>query len=158
MKYNKTIMGLLIAFSGLGALQAQETAPAAGGNAAGVGGSSSYTVGQIVYTTNTGTNGSLTQGVQQPYEISITTGIDVKSIHLDLTVYPNPTTKFLTLKTENSENISYQLFNLEGKIIEYKKVNQNTTTIKMAELPKTIYFLKITKNNQIVKTFKIIKN
>ncbi|MFT4695060.1 MAG: hypothetical protein ACI8RY_000214 [Urechidicola sp.] len=158
MKHNKTIMSLFVVFFGLGGLQAQEAVPASGGDATGAGGSSSYTVGQAVYTTNTGTNSSVAQGVQQPFEISITTGINIESINLDLSVYPNPTTDFLTLKTENSENISYQLFNLEGKLIEDKKVNTNNTSIKMVELPKTIYFLKVAKNNQIVKTFKIIKN
>jgi hypothetical protein len=55
---------------------AQETATGTGGDATGTGGTSSYSVGQILYTTNTGTNGSINQGVQQPYEISIVTEIE----------------------------------------------------------------------------------
>ena len=38
---------------------AQETVPSAGGNATGTGGTSSYTVGQLVYTTNASTSGSV---------------------------------------------------------------------------------------------------
>ena len=34
---------------------AQETIPSAGGNATGTGGASSYTIGQLVYTTNAST-------------------------------------------------------------------------------------------------------
>ncbi|MFT6166260.1 MAG: hypothetical protein ACJASF_000946 [Vicingaceae bacterium] len=37
----------------------QESTIAAGGDATGAGGSSSYTAGQVVYTTATGTNGSV---------------------------------------------------------------------------------------------------
>ncbi|MGD0341661.1 MAG: hypothetical protein ABSA76_08155, partial [Bacteroidales bacterium] len=57
------------------AIHAQSTITTSGGNASGSGGSASYTIGQVVYSTITGTNGSSAQGVQQPYEISIITGI-----------------------------------------------------------------------------------
>ncbi|MCB0409870.1 MAG: hypothetical protein KDD29_06595, partial [Flavobacteriales bacterium] len=50
---------------------AQENTVSSGGDALGVGGSASYSVGQVVYTTHTGVNGSIAQGVQQPYEISV---------------------------------------------------------------------------------------
>jgi hypothetical protein len=42
----------------LGGLQAQQTSAAAGGEASGIGGTSSYTVGQTVYTSVSGTGGS----------------------------------------------------------------------------------------------------
>ncbi|MFT7299094.1 MAG: hypothetical protein ACI9WO_001916 [Sphingobacteriales bacterium] len=64
MKHRKAITSIAFLFLGLGGLQAQETVPATGGEATGNGGSSSYTVGQVVYTTNTGTNGSVAQGSQ----------------------------------------------------------------------------------------------
>jgi hypothetical protein len=70
-------------------VHAQSTIPATGGNAAGNGGSVSYTVGQIVYTTVSGTNGSVAQGVQQPYEISVVTGIENKEINLSCSIYSN---------------------------------------------------------------------
>jgi hypothetical protein len=49
---------------------AQHAVSAAGGNLDGAGGSASYTVGQVVYTTNSGLTGFVIQGVQQPYEPS----------------------------------------------------------------------------------------
>ena len=145
---------------GLGMATAQEAAVATGGDATGAGGSSSYSVGQVVYTTNTGSNGSVAQGVQQPYEISITTGMDVKTIQLEMVVYPNPTTDFLKLKVENGvyENASFQLYDVQGKMVETKQLIENTTTIKMISYPKGIYFLKVADNNMVIKTFKIIKN
>lgn len=139
-------------------LHAQETVPAAGGDATGAGGTSTYTVGQVVYTTNTGSNGSVAQGVQQPYEVSTTVGINETSINLEINVYPNPTTDYLTLKVEESKGLSYQLFDMQGKVIENKKVTASNTTIKMEGLPKATYFLKVTEEGQAVKTFRIIKN
>ncbi|CAI8182467.1 MAG: Uncharacterised protein [Formosa sp. Hel1_33_131] len=157
MKHRKTITSVAFLLLGLGGLHAQESSTAAGGDATGIGGSSSYTVGQVVYTTNTGTNGSLAQGVHQPYEISTTLGINETTINLELSLYPNPTTNYLTLKVENNTNLSYQLIDLLGKVIANKKVTATSTTIKMEALPKAIYFLKVTRNNQPVKTFKVIK-
>lgn len=158
MKYKKTITSVAFLLLGLGGLHAQESPTSTGGEATGTGGTASYSIGQVVYTTNTGTNGSVAQGVQQVFEISTTLGINETSINLELSVYPNPTTNYLTLKVEKLENLTYQLIDLQGKIITNKKVTAKTSTIKMEDLPKAIYFLNVTKNNQLVKTFKIIKN
>ena len=159
MKHKKTIRTLAFSLLCLGGLHAQESSTAAGGRATGAGGTTSYSVGQVAYTTNTGTNGSVAQGVQQPYEISTTVGIDETSINLELSVYPNPTTNYLTLKVDNFElsTLNFQLIDLQGKVIENKKVNANSTTITMETLPKATYFLTVTDNKNTVKTFKIIK-
>ncbi|MDZ7649057.1 MAG: hypothetical protein U5K54_18860 [Cytophagales bacterium] len=88
MKYPKVKLGIALLLSlGLHSLHAQVAVPAAGGNAAGSGGTVSYTVGQAVYTVE-GSNGSVAQGVQQPYKISIITGLDdAKEITLRYDAY-----------------------------------------------------------------------
>jgi hypothetical protein len=157
MKHKKTITSFAFLLLGLGGLQAQESPTAAGGEATGSGGTARYSVGQVVYTTATGTNGSLAQGVQQPYEISVTLGIKETSINLELSVYPNPTTDYLTLKVDDFETLNFQLIDLLGKVIENKKISSKTTSINVKILPKALYFLNVTKNNKVVKSFKIIK-
>lgn len=71
MKNNKKTVALLLLGFGITTAQAQQATTATGGNASGSGGPVAYSVGQVVYTTNTSSNGSVAQGVQQPYEISI---------------------------------------------------------------------------------------
>jgi hypothetical protein len=84
------IVMFLLGFGLLG-LTAQQTVSPAGGNASGSGGKASYTVGQVMYTLKGGSSGSLSEGVQQPYEIYIISGIvDPVNIALELLVYPNP--------------------------------------------------------------------
>jgi len=79
-------------------LKGQETIPATGGNATSIGGSVSYTVGQVTYNTFSGTNGTIAQGVQQPYEISVVTAIrNTEEINLECLVYPNPTSGLVKL-------------------------------------------------------------
>ncbi len=152
------ILTLCIGFTGL---HAQETNPAAGGNASGGGGSASYSVGQVVYITNTGTTGSISQGVQQPYEISVVTGIDdARDINLMISVYPNPTTDFLILKTDSftDGSLSYQLSDINSKLLDAQKITGTETSIVMSNLVPSTYFLKITRNSKPMRTFKIIKN
>ena len=142
-------------------VHAQATIPATGGNAAGSGGSVSYTVGQIGYSTISGGNRSVAQGVQQPYEISVVTAIDeAKGINLICSAYPNPTSGFITLKVENYDNasLSYELFDISGNLLEIKKIEGNEITIAFGERSPSVYFLKVTDKNKVVKTFKIIKN
>jgi hypothetical protein len=160
MKRTKSIASIAFLLLGLGGLHAQETVTTTGGEAIGTGGTASYSVGQVVYTSATGTNGSVAQGVQQAYEISITTGVKETTINLEMNVYPNPTTNYLQLKVESEklESLNFQLIDLQGKIIESKKVTASNTILKMEALPKAIYFLNVTKDNQLIKSFKVIKN
>ena len=159
MKYKKVKISVLLLGLGLTA-QAQQATTATGSDASGSGGTVAYSVGQIVYTTNTGTNGSVAQGVQQPYEISIVLGIDNHTINLELTAYPNPTANFLTLNVGNAElsTLNFQLYDILGKLIESRKIISSSETIAIENLPTATYFLKVTNNNNEVKTFKIIKN
>jgi hypothetical protein len=142
-------------------IQAQITIPATGGNETGSGGSVSYTICQIAYNTLSGTNGIVTQGVQQPYEISVVTTLEeIKDISLISSIYPNPTTNFLILKVEDNENANffYWLYGVNGNLIETNKIFVNETQISMGNKVSGTYFLKITSGNKEIKTFKIIKN
>jgi hypothetical protein len=156
MRKITTIIALIFSVG----VQAQESVPAAGGEAMGSGGSSSYTVGQVVYTTNTGNNGSVAQGVQQPFEISTTIGIEVTEINLELVAYPNPTNNALTLNigNYNNEKLTYQLYDMQGKLLDSKQLDNNSTTIGTQDLPASTYLLNVLDNNSLIKTFRIIKN
>lgn len=157
----KKLSTLILLGIGLSTAQAQQATTATGNNASGSGGSVSYSVGQVSYNTNTGSNGSAAQGVQQPYEIQVVTGLaDALSINLSFSAYPNPTTDFLTLNVNNYEisMLSFQLYDISGKLLETQKVTDGSTTISMINYAAANYFLKIYNNKKEVKTFKIIKN
>ena len=158
MEISKTLLLTFTFFSLLATLElsAQENTVASGGKATGSGGTVSYSLGQVVYSTNIGTNGSVSQGVQQPYAVSATVGINETSIQLN--AYPNPTTNNLTLTTDDSESLSYQLFNIQGAEISSKTLNSKTSNISLEGHPPATYFLKVIKNNEVIKAFKIIKN
>ncbi len=151
------ILGMCFTFK----LSAQQSSNTAGGNATGTGGTVSYSVGQMNYTTNIGTSGSACQGVQQPYEIYMVTSVDeAKDLNINLSAFPNPTFDFLTLKIESSttKNLSYLLLDMNGKLLATQKLEGTENKIAMNNYAAATYFIKITENNNTLKTFKIIKN
>ena len=156
----KLSVALLLGIGLLG-LQAQETIPATGGNASGSGGTASYSVGQVAHQTHRGTNGSVAEGVQQPYEISmITTTDETEGINLSISAYPNPTKDYLTLEVKDFElsNLNFQLYDIQGKLLQNEKLTGTETKIDMSGLAPATYFVIVIKDNKGVKTFEIIKN
>ena len=107
---------LLMLGLGLTGLQAQESVNATGGNAQGSGGSVSYSVGQLFYLIITGETGSVSEGVQQPYEISVVTAVveaggidrDVFELFLTSGVYLAYGKRFL--KPEQLDSVPVEQF------------------------------------------------
>jgi hypothetical protein len=147
-------------------LQAQESVHATGGDISGSGGTVSYSVGQVVYQTHSGTHGSLAEGVQQPYEISVATALEeARGITLSVDAYPNPTTDFLTLHIQDRSGtkedfvpVSYRLHDTNGRLLQSRLITGSRTIIGMGHLVPATYLVTVIRNNQEVKTFKIIKH
>lgn len=153
------ISAFLLLLAGLG-IHAQELPLTAGGESTGSGGTVSYSIGQVFYETKNGSNGSVTDGVQQAYEISIVTALEeAKSVNIKVNAFPNPTLNDLTLTVENLNlsTLSFQLYDIQGKLLQKEKITGTTTSVSMAAFLPASYLLKIMQGNKEVKTFKIIK-
>ena len=154
---------ILAAVSGLNicSLLGQEAVSASGSDASGSTGSISYTVGQTAVSTISGTNGSVVQGVQQPYEISVITAAEnTQEITLHCIVYPNPTRSDIKLSIEydDFENMFCRLYDINGTLLRDLKIENEETVIPMQNLVPSAYILKVIRNKRELKTFKIIKN
>jgi hypothetical protein len=155
MKKMTLVAGLLLATQ---LMYSQQTIPATGGDATGSGGSSSYTVGQLVYTTSTG-GGSVIQGVQQSIELFTLSNPQLSTVNLSAVIYPNPTSDYVMLKISDTAlyNLSYHLVDINGKAISNGSLTNGDTQINMQQLAVGMYILKVSQNSQELKTFKIIK-
>ena len=151
---------ILLLLCGSFNLYAQNNTLSSGGQASGSGGSVSYSIGQIAYSSLSGTNGSLIQGVQQPYEISIITSINDLTIDIKAQVYPNPTTDQLVLSigTEDYKNLRFVLVDLQGKILKTDRIINPTSTLDVSKFSNGTYFLRVLSKNKQIKTFQIVKN
>lgn len=160
MKYTQLKrFAMLILGLGVSGLKAQQSVNSTGGNASSTGGSLSYSVGQMFYTSNLGDSGSVAQGVQQPFEISVLGVEDSAMLDITIVAYPNPTADQLTLliKDFDLSDLSFQLFDMQGKMIRKQIIKTNRTQISMNSLPVATYFVKINQGSKHLKTFKIIK-
>ena len=154
------LVAILMFGFGLTLLHAQETVPASGGQASGSGGSVSYSVGQLFFMNHTGENGSVFEGVQQPYEISVVTAlVEAEGIDLIVSAFPNPVTDHLILRVDryNYENLHFQLIDINGRMVKTGIVTSHETIIDMAGLTRTTYLLRILDKEKGIKTFRIIK-
>lgn len=161
MERKKKILSLLLL--GLfcaSQVTAQQTIPATGGNGTGSGGTVSFTVGQITYKTLPGTNGNVAQGVQQPYEISVVTAIEnTTGITLEYSLYPNPARGLIKLTVEpfSYEKMIFRVYDINGVLLQDRKIESDETEISLESYPSAVYFLTVIRNNIEVKVFKIIK-
>ena len=164
MKLKKRTLSALLLLLGLTGLQAQEVIMTSGSNGTGNGGSVSYSVGQVVYTTNVGSGGSVAEGVQQPFEISVLTGFEeAAGITLQYSAFPNPTTGMLNLTIKapalpDIQKLCYELFDMNGNLLERKMLISSQTCFDMGKLASATYFLKVTEGLKGITSFKIIKN
>ena len=145
------------------AAAAQSGLVTTGGDIQGSNGSVSYTVGQVAVQSIEASAASLTEGVQQPYEIQ-TVGVDnYPAITLNAAVHPNPTADRLVLSVENfvetygRTSLRVALYNTNGQHVQTVDVAGAQTTINMSALSAGTYFLRVTDGQQTLKTFKVVK-
>ncbi len=160
-KVNLLISFFFVCFCTVG--YAQQLPVAAGGNNSGIGGSVSYSVGQVFYETNGGAGGFEYQGIQQAYEIFsvIITGKKENKINLSIASYPNPATDFLVLDMGNldvtASMYAYSIYDIKGQTLLSGKIVASKTELNVGNFPVAAYFLKVTEKNNLIGSFTIIK-
>ncbi len=149
----------LLFFAVFSKIQAQQVIVASGNTIAGNGGSASYSVGQIVQSTNSGANGTAFQGIQLYFEDATLTIIDLDT-QMDITTYPNPTSSFINIMLQFTPGhpLNYVLYNAVGGVVLSGKIKGSTTNIPVHDLSVASYLLKINNASTTLKIFKIIKN
>ena len=139
---------------------AQSAVSASGGESLGSGGTACYTIGQTFYSANVGTNGQVSEGVQQAYEIYDVTEVQNPiALGISLSVFPNPTNDFLTLRIDGDyiDGLDCTMYDISGKEIMEWQISSSETNIDMQSLPSATYFVRVTKEKNEVKTFKVVK-
>jgi hypothetical protein len=155
----KTILILSCALIVSFTVQSQDAVAISGGEAIGSGGTSSYTLGQVFYTVTTGSNGTISQGIQKSIELFALSNPALTSVNLEAVIYPNPTSDqvMLTITDIALTDLSYVLLDIQGKVVSNAKINTIDTRVSLQGLSVGTYVLKVNQKNSELKTFKIIK-
>ena len=136
-------------------LSAQEVVSSQGESYSNSSGNINFTIGEVV--TNTETDGTydITQGFHQ----SNWTLVGIKNFvpNYEVSIYPNPSTNVLNIKTSSYENVSYKLYDAVGKLIMQGDLSSDLTALQVSYIAQGKYTLTLNDQTQILKTFKLIK-
>jgi hypothetical protein len=142
-------------------VSAQEVVSTQGDSYSNANGSIYFTVGEAII--NTGTDGSndLTQGFHQTNWNFL--GVEDNAPNYEASVFPNPTADVLNIKTSTFENVTYTLYDAQGKLVLQSTLDGEVTPVKVNHLTPGAYSLQLTfeegsKSNSKSKTFKLIKS
>lgn len=84
------------------------------------------------------------------YKTTISSGINrvhYEAIHAN--IYPNPAKNEINISLENNyDNLSYEIMDMEGKVILTETINDNETTVYMGFLKTGIYIIRIKGENR----------
>ncbi len=163
------LLGILVLLS-TSSIQAQSIAPqsvnTAGAKMTQANGSLNFTVGELVVLTFSDSDGNTLGGGFTSG--STTSAISTASIlepdpqWLHVKVYPNPTSGLLTVAVQEMKipQLTLEVYDVNGKIVMTKKhtdATSNDITINTSSWVSGIYFLNLKNNNQVIGTYKIIK-
>ncbi len=117
-----------------------------------------WSIGEIQIETYMNTSYILTQGFHQN-TYTVTNIIDILESGIYVSVYPNPATDFINIHIEGKqfEGLKYILTDIYGKELETKRILSNIDQINFVKFPVGTYILLIKKDDQLVKSFKIVK-
>jgi hypothetical protein len=137
------------------AATAQEVISSQGETYSNVNGSIDFTVGEVII--NTGSNGTndLTQGFHQTNWNFL--GVEDFAPDYQATIFPNPTQDVLNIKTSVFENVTYTLYDAQGKRVMQNILSAKQTPIQASQLAPGSYSLTLNNETQNLKTFKLIK-
>ena len=137
------------------AVSAQEVLSTQGDSYSNTSANINFTIGEVVI--NTGTNGTneLTQGFHQTYWNFL--GMEDHSPSFNATVFPNPTSEVLNIRTSSFENVRYTLYNAQGKLLIQDILSAEQTPVQVGQLAPGSYSIILNNQTQNLKTFKLIK-
>jgi len=132
---------------------------ATGGDISSEEGSISYSIGQVFYSSYSGEENYVSEGIQQPIIIYITPVDKEEKEDFKAVAYPNPAVNYLRIVASTYENrsLSYHLLDLNGRLLKEDQIGESGAKVDISRLSAAIYLLRISDNGQHIKTIKIIK-
>ena len=141
----------------------QEVVSTQGDSYSNANGSIDFTIGEVVINTGTDGTNDLTQGFHQTNWNFL--GVEDFAPNYEAIIFPNPTEDVLNIKTSMFENVTYTLYDAQGKLVLQDILSAEQTPIQVSELAPGAYSLELifeegskgSLSSPKRKTFKLIK-
>tara|TARA_B110000046_G_scaffold178797_1_gene207106 strand:+ start:392 stop:853 length:462 start_codon:yes stop_codon:yes gene_type:complete len=151
MKNTIVLFSLLTTLS----VSAQEVVSTQGDSYSNASGNIDFTIGEVVINTGTDGTNDITQGFHQTNWNFL--GVDDHGQNYEATIFPNPTEDLLNIRTSTFENVTYTLYDAQGKLVMQDILSAEQTPIQVSQLAPGSYSLTLNNQTQNLKTFKLVK-
>lgn len=150
----KTLM-LFLLFASL-AVTAQEVVATQGCSYSNASANIDFTIGEVIIDTGTDETNDLTQGFHQTNWNFL--GVEDFAPNYEAIIFPNPTQDVLNIRTSAFENVTYTLYDVQGKLVMQNILSAEQTPIQVSQLAPGNYSLTLNSETQNLKTFKLVKS
>jgi hypothetical protein len=137
------------------AVTAQEVVATQGESYTNAGANIDFTIGEVIINTGTDGTNDLTQGFHQTNWNFL--GVEDFAPDYEASIFPNPTSDVLNIRTSSFENVTYTLYDAQGKLVMQNILSAEQTPIQVSQLDPGSYSLTLNNETQNLKTFKLIK-
>ena len=137
-------------------VSAQEVVSTQGDSYSNASGSIDFTIGEVVINTGTDGTNDLTQGFHQTNWNFL--GVEDFAPSYEAIIFPNPTEDVLNIRASTFENVTYTLYDAQGKLVMQDVLSAEQTPIQVSQLAPGNYSLTLNNQTQNLKTFKLIKH
>jgi len=152
MKKNTLV---LFSFFASLAVTAQEVVSTQGESYATASAKIDFTIGEVIVATGTDGTNDLTQGFHQTNWNFL--GVEDYAPKYEATIFPNPTEDVLNIRTSTFENVTYTLYDAQGKLVMQNILSAEQTPIQVSQLAPGNYSLTLNNETQNLKVFKLVK-
>ena len=86
---------------------------------------------------------------------------DIESTKSNIIIYPNPFSTFTTITLNDlakTNNVEIKMYNVLGEVVLNEMLSKQSNTFETSQLPSGIYIYKITSNNNIIQSGRLISN
>jgi len=141
-----------------GQLAAQSALVTSGGDAVSTSGSVSFSIGQISNAQAIASTGSLSEGVQQPFEFfEVTVNEVLRDIGISL--FPNPAlTEVLIELPIMQEGIKARFYSSNGSLIEEVNIFSKSTSVNVRNWAASTYYMQLSDSSGNTSTYKLVKH
>ena len=154
---------VLFSFFASLAVTAQEVVATQGESYSNASANIDFTIGEVIIATETDGTNNLTQGFHQTNWNFL--GVEDFAPNYEAIIFPNPTQDVLNIKTSSFENVTYTLYDAQGKLVMQDMLSAEQTPIQVSQLAPGAYSLELIfeEGNESSlslskrKTFKLIK-
>jgi hypothetical protein len=150
---------LVLLIHGASAMAQRATLPA-GHDATGAGGTLSYSIGQVDYKFASNSNGSIAQGVQQPYEWLVLAVDEPVGGAFTAALQPNPANDQVTIAIAGTTTLPlrFDLRDAQGRLLRDGPITSTSISIPLNGLPSATYLVHVLEDGRPQTTFQLIKH